>query len=75
MSREILVYADWQGMDAPHKVGVLRTDVVRGGELCFILRYPIPTIILEITVLFIPSKAGFYRLHMTLIRWPMVRGI
>lgn len=32
MSREILVYADWQGMDAPHKVGVLRTEVIRGGE-------------------------------------------
>lgn len=32
MSREILVYADWQGMDSPHKVGVLRADVVRGSE-------------------------------------------
>ena len=32
MSREILVYADWQSMDNPHKVGLLRTDIVRGGE-------------------------------------------
>lgn len=32
MSREILVYADWQGMDTPHKVGVLRADIVRGCE-------------------------------------------
>lgn len=32
MSREILVYADWRGMDTPHKVGVLRADIVRGSE-------------------------------------------
>lgn len=32
MSREIVVYAHWQGMVDPLKVGVLRTDLVRGNE-------------------------------------------
>ncbi|WP_130537871.1 type II toxin-antitoxin system HipA family toxin [Thiomicrorhabdus indica] len=32
MSREIFVYAHWQGIAEPLKVGVLRADNVRGGE-------------------------------------------
>ncbi len=32
MSKEIIVYAHWQGMTIPHKVGFLRADSVRGGE-------------------------------------------
>ncbi|WP_019895429.1 type II toxin-antitoxin system HipA family toxin [Hydrogenovibrio halophilus] len=32
MRRNIFVYAHWQGMDAPHKVGVLHADLVRGDE-------------------------------------------
>lgn len=32
MSKDILVYADWQGMTEPHKVGVLRADNIRGSE-------------------------------------------
>lgn len=32
MNREVLVYAHWQGMVEPFKVGVLRADLVRGAE-------------------------------------------
>lgn len=41
MSREILVYADWQGMDNPHKVGVLRTDIVRGQKPAWLMKMAI----------------------------------
>lgn len=31
--KEILVYADWQGLGEPSKIGVLRTEKVRGEEI------------------------------------------
>ena len=31
--KEILVYADWQGLGEPAKIGVLRTEQVRGEEI------------------------------------------
>ncbi len=33
MSQEIFVFADWQAVQRPTQMGVLRTDVVRGEEV------------------------------------------